>query len=105
MGVKKQIATALAASVLCATALVGLSGCGNRDIFDMNYNLNYVVIEENGQSVLHQISSWSDSESDSVTFHTSCCENYIWTSANKAVLYENKPDQEMYDFECSHVHE
>lgn len=39
-------------------------------------------------------------ESESTTISTKCCGNYIWCSANKDKLYENKPAKYAYDFEC-----
>lgn len=83
-------------------AAMGMSGCGNMDVMDLHYTFHYVVTEENNQHVLHKVKSWSDSEGESVTISTECCGNYLWTSANKAVLYENKPDESSYDFECNH---
>ena len=97
---KKKVATVALAGALVLASTIGLTACGNKNIWDMNYTLRYVVVEENGQSVLHTIESWTDSESESVTFRTSCCENYIWTSANNSVLYESKPAEYAYDIEC-----
>ena len=96
----KKIATiALAGAILAGTGLM-TAGCGNMDVFDMHFTLNYAVTEENGQHILHKVERWADSDSESVTFHTSCCNNYIWTSANRAVFYENKPDETAYDVVC-----
>lgn len=85
-------------------SLATLTGCGNRNVFDEYGDsvntFRYVAIEENGQSVLHQIETWADSSSESATFRTKCCGNYIWTSANKAVFYQNKPEEYANSNEC-----
>lgn len=98
--IKKKIAIITLASALTLASMAGLTACGNMDLWDTNYTLRYAVLEENGHDVLHTIESWSDSESDSAMFRTSCCGNYIWTSVNKAVLYESKPSSDAYDYEC-----
>ena len=100
---KKNVAIGLATATLAALMLPALTAC-NYDVLDMKYEFNYAVIEENGKSVLHEVKSWSDSESDSVTLSTKCCDNYIWTSANKAVMYKNKPSEDRYDTVCDHTH-
>lgn len=79
-------------SIFLLTVILTLSGCGNMDILDTNYTLNYIVVEEGGGlPMLHSIRSWSDSESDAVMVRAECCNNYIWTSSNRAVLYESLP--------------
>ncbi len=99
---RKVLATLMV--TLTLTSLVTFSGCGNRNVFDNWGNskntFKYVVVEENGHNVLHQIGTWADSESESATFTTKCCDNYIWASANNAVFYQNKPSEYAYDFEC-----
>ena len=90
--------------VTIALSLATLTGCGNRNVFDEYGDsvntFRYVTIEENGQSVLHRIKTWADSESESATFRTECCNNYIWTSANNSVFYQNKPEEYAYSREC-----
>ena len=86
--------------LLAAVALMALTGCGNMDVFDTNYTMNYIVIREGNECTLHQVESWSDSESDSVTVRTACCGNYIWTSVNNATLYENEPAATAYTHVC-----
>lgn len=100
---KRNIVRAGAVVLFTAGSSLGLfgCGCGNNDFWDMNYNLNYVVVDENDTHVLHKVDSWSDSESDSLTFKTSCCDNYVWTSANNSVLYKNKPAEHTYDKVCT----
>ena len=102
---KKNVAAGLLAAAVATTAAFGLAGCGNYDLMDMHYELYYAVIEENGHQVLHQIEKWADSESESVTISTRCCGNYIWTSANRSVLYKSKPSEDAYDYECGHAHD
>ena len=98
---KRRLISLMLAGVMSTSvgALAGCNGC-NKNVFDMNYKLEYIVVEENGNSILHKIKSWDDSESESVTARTECCNNYIWTSANNSVLYEKKPAEHAYDLEC-----
>ena len=100
-----KFAKGLLAAGLIATMGLGLTGCGNKDMINWNYDLHYAVLEENGQHVLHEIKSWSDYESDSVTFKTECCDNYVWTTANSTIMYRDKPAESAYDVECGHNHE
>lgn len=101
---KKLIKSTIAAG-LCATAGLTLASCGNKNWADMNFTLNYAVVEENGQNVLHKVKRWTDSESDSVCVETECCGNYVWTSVINASLYKNMPDRHTYDIECPHLHD
>lgn len=101
---KKLAYCTLASGILLGTAF-SFAGCGNYDFTDMHFEFQYAVIEENGKDVLHKIKSWADSDSDSFTISTDCCENYIWSSANRGNLYKNKPDSSAYDYECGHEHE
>jgi iron only hydrogenase large subunit-like protein len=89
--------------LLALLTLLALTGCGNMDIFDTNYTMNFIVIREGNESTLHRVESWSDSESDSVTVRTACCGNYIWTSVNNATLYESEPSATAYTHACEHL--
>ena len=80
---------------VCSMLLVFVSlfcvGCSNMDFWDMNFTLHYAVVKEGENYYIHKVESWSDSDSESVTIRCSCCGNYIWTSANSAILYESEP--------------
>lgn len=89
--------------LLALLTLLALTGCGNMDIFDTNYTMNFIVIRVGNESTLHRVESWSDSESDSVTVRTACCGNYIWTSVNNATLYESEPSATAYTHACEHL--
>ena len=86
--------------ILILVVLFTFISCGNLDMFDANYTMGYIVIQEGEHYVLHTVASWSDSESDSVTVTTACCNNYIWTSVNNATLYRDKPSGRAYHMEC-----
>ena len=105
---KKVIAGFVAAILLIVSALA-FTGCGNMDVFDTNYTLNYIIVDEGGLlPILHKVKSWSDSDSDSAMVRTDCCENYIWTSSNNATLYEKIPDyltEGINYIKCSHIGE
>lgn len=94
---KSKILALTVATGLCLTTL---TGCGNYDFVDMKFEFRYAVVRENDEHVLHQVQSWKGSESDSLTITTSCCENYIWSTANTTVMYKNKPSEESYAREC-----
>ncbi len=100
-GLLKKILYCTLATGVVAVAALTFTSC-NKDITDLHYQFNYAVIEENGQDVLHKVKSWADSDSESFTIQTECCDNYIWSSANRGNLYKNKPDSSAYDVECEH---
>ena len=105
----KKIIAGFVASILLIISVFAFIGCGNMDVFDTNYTLNYIIVDEGGLlPIMHEIQSWSDSESDSAMVRTKCCENYIWTSSNNATLYENIPDyltDGLNYIKCSHIGE
>ena len=76
-----------------------LTAC-NMGLYDLNLKIGYVVLQENGHSVLHKVEKWYDTDSDSSAFKLACCGNYVWTSANLAIAYTEKPADYAYDFEC-----
>ena len=99
-GFLKKAFTSVLVTGFIAYSMASFTAC-NYDLGDWTkLRFDYVVVEENGKNVLHEVEKWSDSESDSLTVTTSCCDNYIWTSSNKAVLYKNKPDARAYDVAC-----
>ncbi len=97
---KKNIAIGLLATAVCASSTMALSGCGNMKIIDTNYTMKYIVVEENNLHILHEITTWSDSSSESVTYSCPKCNNYSWASVNNAVVYRDKPAKYAYDYEC-----
>ena len=102
---KKNIAAGLLCTAIVASAAFGLAGCGNMDIMAMHYNMGYIVLKENDHDVLHKVKSWADSDSEAVTFRCEHCGNYVWGSVNNANLYENRPPEYAYDFECTELGE
>lgn len=97
----KKVAILLTSAVVTMATLTAcnrncMDGCSSSTL-----TFKYIVIEENGHSVRHEVKSWSDSESDGLTVTTSCCDNYIWTSANKANIYRDEPPAYAYDLVCS----
>lgn len=105
----KKFIAGFVATILLIVSALAFTGCGNMDVFDTNYTLNYIIVDEGGLlPILHEVQSWSDSESDSAMVRTKCCGNYIWTSSNNSTLYEKIPDYltEGVDYiKCSHVEE
>ena len=105
----KKFIAGFVAAILLIISTLAFAGCGNMDVFDTNFTLNYIIVDEGGLlPILHKVKSWSDSDSDSAMVRTDCCENYIWTSSNNATLYEKIPDYltEGVDYiKCSHIGE
>lgn len=95
----KRIICILSMLMAIIISTITLCSC-NAGIVDFNLKINYVVLNENGNMVLHKVKTWYDTESDSASFKLSCCDNYIWTSSNVAIAYTNKPMEHAYDFEC-----
>jgi iron only hydrogenase large subunit-like protein len=90
----------IALILMTLAVLLVFASCGNQDCLDTNYTMEYIVIHEGEEYVLHTVDSWGDSQSDSVTVTTACCGNYIWTSVNSATLYRSKPSQKAYTHVC-----
>ena len=103
----KKIIAGFVATILLIVSALAFTGCGNMDLLDTNFNIRYIVIKEsNGLPIMHEVRSWSDSESDAATVRTDCCNNYIWTSSNNATLYESMPNYlvEGIDYiQCNHM--
>lgn len=53
----------LLVAVLATTMILGLTGCGNKDLFDTNYTYDRAIIGlPNGESVEVEIKQWKDYE-------------------------------------------
>ena len=104
---KKKFLLGIITTISILTSVFSFGGCGNMDVFDTNYTLNYIIINEGGLlPIMHKVQSWSDSDSDSAMVKTKCCNNYIWTSSNNATLYEKLPDyltEGLNYIKCSHI--
>jgi ABC-type glycerol-3-phosphate transport system substrate-binding protein len=56
---KKKVLVA----VLAVTTILGLTGCGNKDLFDTNYTFDRAIIAlPNGEVVEVEIDKWTDYE-------------------------------------------
>ena len=56
---KKKVLVA----ILAATIILGLTGCGNKDMFDTNYTFDRAIIAlPNGEVVEVEIDKWTDYE-------------------------------------------
>lgn len=83
--------------VLFLIVIGGIIGCGNSGNFTEGLTsgsntFNYVLTNEAGKYLLHEVAKWKDSsDSDALGVTTKCCHNQFWTSYNAAVLYTNKP--------------
>ena len=53
----------LLVTILAVTTIWGLTGCGNKDLFDTNYTYDRAIIGlPNGESVEVEIKQWKDYE-------------------------------------------
>ena len=53
----------LLVAVLAVTTVLGLTGCGNKDMFDTNYTFDRAIIAlPNGEVVEVEIDKWTDYE-------------------------------------------
>lgn len=95
----KKIISYVALLIIIPFSILCFTGC-NVKLIDWNQTYNWAIIEVGDKRVLHKVSSWMDSESESAMIKTSCCDNEIWFSVNKGELYKNKPDSRLYDYEC-----
>jgi len=89
--------------VILSVTVLTIASCqlSNYQMWDINFEYNFVVINENGQQVLHKIEVWHINENGCVQLKLSCCNNHVFTSDKIAILYEQKPSEYAFDFECS----
>ena len=104
-GLLKKIAAGLMVVGIAAYAMANLTAC-NIPLKTSGAEYRYVVTEENGENVLHEVECVKGYEdNDTLHLETECCKNSIGTSSNKAVLYKNKPEEKAYDRVCEHCAE
>ena len=53
-------------AILCVTVMTfGLTGCGNKKVFDLQYSFNYAIIQlPNGEIIEGKVDSWKDYEGE-----------------------------------------
>ena len=53
-------------AISCAAVMIfGLTGCGNKEVFDLQYSFNYAIIQlPNGEIVEGKVDSWKDYEGE-----------------------------------------
>ena len=90
--IMRKFCVTIVSAILIAISFISLVGC-NQMLFDANLKLSYILIDEgSGIPILHEIQSWEHSfGGDSILVETKCCNNYIWPTANKAVVYRDFP--------------
>lgn len=51
--------------LLLTTMALGLTGCGNQQVFDTTYTFDYAIIElPNGEVIEGKVESWNDYEGE-----------------------------------------
>ena len=55
-------------AILCVAVMTfGLTGCGNKEVFDLQYSFNYAIIQlPNGEIVEGKVDSWKDYEGEQI---------------------------------------
>ena len=53
-------------AILCVAVMTfGLTGCGNKEVSDLQYSFNYAIIQlPNGEIVEGKVDSWKDYEGE-----------------------------------------
>lgn len=90
----KKVICLILIVVMVVISMTMLVGCGNRAWISDKYKNEFtyiLAIEPTGEVVLHTIKKWADSDSESITIQTACCDNYMWVSSNNATLYKEYP--------------
>ena len=78
-------------SALAGAMLFGLTGCGNKDLWDTQYVFNQAVIAlPNGEIVEGRVESWTDYEnSDQIQVKINGA-TYLVHSSNIALIYDKE---------------
>lgn len=64
-------------------SLVGLTGCGNRQVFDTTYNFNKAIVRmPDGEVVEYEIKSWKDYDGEQLQITTKDGTTYVVNSNN-----------------------
>lgn len=75
-------------SVLFALCL-GLTGCGNRQLIDMNYKFNKAIIQlQNGEVVEVEVRSWNDYDGEQLQVTSTDGTVYLTSSYNCTLIKE-----------------
>ena len=82
------------AIVICLMLMVGLVGCGNRNMFDTTYRFRYAIIKlPNGEIVQGEVESWMDYEDgEQLQIKFKDGNTYLTCSIN-AVLMVDMPNE------------
>ena len=100
----KNIKRTVLATVLSTSMLLSLSSCGNSYDETDNNETYYMVLEENGNNVLHVLDGPAGASLRQVAhFETDCCKNEVWASIERCVVYTKKPAESAYDDVCEHL--
>lgn len=81
----KKIISFLVLFALC----LGLTGCGNRQLIDMNYNFNKAIIQlQNGEVVEVEVQSWNDYDGEQLQVTSTDGTVYLTSSYNCTLIKE-----------------
>ena len=85
---KKKIAIILVAIFLA----MGISACGNKDMWDTVYTFNYAIIKlPNGEVIEGKVESWTDYEDgDQLQIKMENGETYLVHSTNAVLMVNGK---------------
>ena len=78
---------ALVGIILTSTLLVG---CGNHQVFDMQYTYNYAIIQlQNGEVVEGKVIKWCDYEGEQLQVYMDDGNVYLTNSYNCTLINKN----------------
>lgn len=81
------------AIVICLIMMVGLLGCGNRDMLDTVYTYRYAIIKlPNGDIVQGEVEQWKDYDGEQLQIKFKDGNTYLTCSQN-AVLMVDIPEE------------
>lgn len=75
--------------LLSIITMVSISGCGNKDILDMNYTFNKAIISlQNGEVIEVDVKSWKDYEGEQLQIESTDGTFYLTSSYNCTLIKE-----------------
>ena len=75
--------------LLSVISMISISGCGNKDLWDMNYTFNKAIISlQNGEVIEVDVKSWTDYEGEQLQIESTDGTLYLTSSYNCTLIKE-----------------
>jgi len=85
----KKIEKLVVGFIVCCLAIISLTGCGNRQMFDTTWNFNRVYLIVGDETFELEIDSWRDFDgSDMIQFRTTDGRTYLTHSTNIILIQD-----------------